>query len=41
MPTVPTTVYKLANVAYPGRYVSLVNGNIVGHSEESGVMIEV
>ncbi|KIK49068.1 hypothetical protein CY34DRAFT_774497 [Suillus luteus UH-Slu-Lm8-n1] len=35
-----TDTYKLANVAYAGRYVSLVNGNIVGHSEEPGIMIE-
>lgn len=35
-----TDTYKLANVAYPGRYVSLVNGNIVGHSEEPGIIIE-
>lgn len=36
-----TGTYKLANVARPGQYVSLVDGNIVGHSEEPGIMIEV
>lgn len=35
-----TGTYKLANVARPGQYVSLVDGNIVGHSEEPGIMIE-
>lgn len=36
-----TNTYKLANVARPGQYVSLANGNIVGHSDQPGVMIEV
>ncbi|KAG1776607.1 hypothetical protein EV702DRAFT_1045947 [Suillus placidus] len=36
----PTGIYKLISVACPVRYVSLVNDNIVGHSEESGIMTE-
>ncbi|KAG1743094.1 hypothetical protein EDB19DRAFT_1827484 [Suillus lakei] len=35
-----TGIYKLTSVARPGRYVSLVDGKIVGHSEESKLMIE-
>jgi len=36
-----TKTYKLASAARPGRYVSLNDGKIVGHSDEPGVMTEV
>lgn len=35
-----TKTYKLASAARPGRYVSLDDGKIVGHSDGPGVMTE-